>query len=55
MRSAVLIKNLRANGAGKHYRRDFKGRESEVKVGLVFCLHDIHVDQVLSIALLDCY
>ena len=54
-RSAEIIENLRANGAGKHYRRDVKGRETEVKVGLIFSLHDVHVDQVLCIALLDCY
>ena len=54
-RSVELIENLRANGAGKHYRRDLKGRETEVKVDLIFSLHDVHVDQILCIALLDCY
>ena len=44
---------LRADGARKHNRRDLEIAKSEVKDGLIISIHDIHVDQVLGIALLN--
>ena len=44
---------LRANGTREHYWRDIELREAEVVAFRSFLLHDIHVNQVLRIALLD--
>ena len=44
---------LRANGTREHYWRDIELREAEVVAFRSFLLHDIHVNQVLCIALLD--
>ena len=46
------LTNLLSYGTSKHNWCDVKGREAEVKVAQVVRLHDVHVDQVLCIALL---
>ena len=47
------VNYLRADGARKHDRRDLEVTKSEVKDGLIIRIHDIHIDQVLGIALLN--